>query len=74
MQILGDLVDEKTKNLIEEELEYSSFEKQFNYINFMALKNKIKKVRSIGYLLQAKNSKLEAKMKDSSSYTCKLQR
>ena len=64
MQILGDLVDEKTKNLIEEELEYSSFEKQFNYINFMELKNKIKKVRSIGYLLQAKNSKLEAKMKD----------
>ena len=69
MQILGDLVDEKTKNLIEEELEYSSFEKQFNYINFMELKNKIKKVRSIGYLLQAKNSKLEAKMKDCLLYT-----
>jgi len=64
MQILGGLVDEKTKDLIEEELEYSSFEKQFNYINFMELKNKIKKVRSIGYLLQAKNSKLEDKMKD----------
>jgi len=64
ISILGNLVDEKTRGFIEKQLEYSKFEKVFSYINYMALKKKTKQVRSIAYVLQAQNSKLEEQTRD----------
>jgi len=64
ISILGNLVDEKTRGFIEKQLEYSKFERVFSYINYMALKKKTKQVRSIAYVLQAQNSKLEEQTRD----------